>query len=347
DYAVFVQLIGPDGVVGQADRLQLTSTYAPGQLRSDSYELPLLLQTLPGTFELIAGFYTSVPSGWERLTTESGEDHVTLGRVVVSPGERQAATGYPLSASFEGGYVLDGVDADRSINGWTRLYLHWSRLDATPGRALQLLALGDEGQTLATTILPALIRGQTATTVLDLAGAPMTLQLSQRDGDTTLRPLSLFRLPGGAALTIRVPAGSARYVPLGGQMVFVKLDWSQATAAPGHPFSVRPRLLSLHPLDRDISLSASIVGPEGAWESKADGTPALGAIPTLKWLTGWEVTSLYKPVVPQDAEPGAASVRLEGYDASTLRPLAVLDERLAREGQGTYILVDTIEVVAP
>jgi hypothetical protein len=64
-------------------------------------------------------------------------------------------------------------------------------------------------------------------------------------------------------------------------------------------------------------------------------------------LTGWQVTSLYRPVLPQDAAPGTVTVRLEGYDAFTLAPLAVLDERLAREGQGTYLLIGTAEVVAP
>jgi hypothetical protein len=347
DYAVFVQLVGPNGVVGQADRLQPTSTYAPGLMRSDSYQLPLLLQTLPGTYELIAGFYTSVPSGWERLTTTTGADTISLGRVVVSPGNRLAATRSPMSALFEGGYVLDGMDIDRSVAGWTRLYLHWSRMEATPGRALQVSAVGDEEQMLATATLPALARGQTAVTVLDMAGEPAMIHLSPSDGDTALRPLTAFRLPGAAALTLRLPVGSSRYVPLGGQMAYIGLGRRQTMVEPGQPLRVRPRILSHHPLDRDISLSVSVSGPEGAWESKSDGTPALGAIPTLKWLTGWQVTSLYRPVLPQDAAPGTVTVRLEGYDAFTLAPLAVLDERLAREGQGTYLLIGTAEVVAP
>jgi hypothetical protein len=92
DYAVFVQLIGPKGVVGQADRSQPTSSYAAGALRVDLYELPLLLQTPPGTYQLIAGFYTAVDGGWERLQTDEGIDHVLLGAVDVIPGGQPAAT---------------------------------------------------------------------------------------------------------------------------------------------------------------------------------------------------------------------------------------------------------------
>ena len=64
----------------------------------------------------------------------------------------------------------------------------------------------------------------------------------------------------------------------------------------------------------------------------------MGAIPTLKWLQGWQVRDERSP------EPGAmlreavTGYSVEMYDAFTLAPLQVLDERLVREGQGTRIL---------
>jgi hypothetical protein len=35
------------------------------------------------------------------------------------------------------------------------------------------------------------------------------------------------------------------------------------------------------------------------------------------------------------------------YDAFTLMPLAVLDERLARQGQGIFLIADQIVIAAP
>ncbi len=348
DYAVFVQLLGPEGVVGQADRAQPTSSYAPGQMRSDSYELPLLLQTKPGTYELIAGFYTQTPTGWERLTTGPGQDYVTLGRVRVRPGSHSAATLSPRSTVFDGGCVLTGMDVDRSVPGWTRLYLHWSRNDTTLGAPLRVVALDAEGQPLGSVVLPALRNGQTATVVIDLEGSPARVELGLQDATgNARRPLTVFRLPGTTTLALRIPGGDRRYVPLGGTMVYVDQGWQQSTVTVGTPLRVRPVVLSLRRLTRDITLSVGVTGSDGAWQSKADGTPGLGAIPTLKWLTGWKVQSLYMPPVPDGATPGSARVRLEAYDAFTLTQLAVLDERLVREGQGTFVVIDTVEVLEP
>lgn len=346
DYAVFVQLLGPDGVVGQADRMQPTSSYAPGQMRSDSYELPLLLQTRPGTYELIAGFYTQTPTGWERLSSGAGQDYVTLGQITVRPGSHPAATLFPRNTVFDGGCTLDGMDIDRSVTGWTRLYLHWSRNDTTLGVPLRVVALDVEGQPLGSATLPALRNGQTATVVIDLEGSPARVELGLQNAEgNALRPLTVFRLPGAETLNLSIPGGDRRYVPLGGKMVYVDQGWRQSTVEGGQPLKTRPVLLSLRRLTHDITLSVGVTGSDGAWQSKADGTPGLGAIPTLKWLTGWKVQSLYMPLIPDGATPGSAIVRLEAYDAFTLTPLAVLDERLVREGQGTYIVIDSVEVL--
>lgn len=182
--------------------------------------------------------------------------------------------------------------------------------------------------------------------VIDLEGSPARVELGLQNAEgNALRPLTVFRLPGAETLNLSIPGGDRRYVPLGGKMVYVDQGWRQSTVEGGQPLKTRPVLLSLRRLTHDITLSVGVTGSDGAWQSKADGTPGLGAIPTLKWLTGWKVQSLYMPLIPDDATPGSAIVRLEAYDAFTLTPLAVLDERLVREGQGTYIVIDSVEVL--
>ena len=75
----------------------------------------------------------------------------------------------------------------------------------------------------------------------------------------------------------------------------------------------------------------------GAQEAKSDGTPVTGAIPTLKWLSGWRVVDERELPLPF-AEPPATGL-LTVYDSFTLRALPVLDERLVRAGQGLELLL--------
>jgi hypothetical protein len=61
-----------------------------------------------------------------------------------------------------------------------------------------------------------------------------------------------------------------------------------------------------------------------------DGVPAMGAIPTLKWVGGSEVVSPYRLEVGETAVSGqtiGGFVRF--YDAFTNEPLPILDERLS------------------
>jgi len=76
------------------------------------------------------------------------------------------------------------------------------------------------------------------------------------------------------------------------------------------------------------------------WESKHDGTPALGAIPTLKWLEGWSVRDRHTVSLMEGQGLDGAVVRLEVYDAFTHRSLAALDDRYVRLGQGTFVEID-------
>ncbi|NLD44279.1 MAG: hypothetical protein GX657_12395, partial [Chloroflexi bacterium] len=103
--------------------------------------------------------------------------------------------------------------------------------------------------------------------------------------------------------------------------------------------------LSLRALTRDYSVSVGLARPDLGWEAKSDGTPALGAIPTLKWVRGWTVEDPHALPLEAGAPTGAAQVVLTVYDAFTLQPLNVLDERLVREGQGTSLrLSEGVEI---
>lgn len=88
DATVFVQLLGPSGVVAQWDAQPLegaypTSLWAPGEIVLDSFRLALKPNTAPGEYRLIAGLY--VLPEVRRLLLPGGADHVELARIAVEP----------------------------------------------------------------------------------------------------------------------------------------------------------------------------------------------------------------------------------------------------------------------
>lgn len=87
DYTVFVQLVGPTGLVAQHDAQPRggaypTSYWEPGEEVRDEFALEVGADTEPGEYRLIAGMY-ELASG-RRLPTGEG-DSVTLGTLRVTP----------------------------------------------------------------------------------------------------------------------------------------------------------------------------------------------------------------------------------------------------------------------
>ncbi|MCO5206313.1 MAG: DUF2723 domain-containing protein [Anaerolineae bacterium] len=86
------------------------------------------------------------------------------------------------------------------------------------------------------------------------------------------------------------------------------------------------------PLTRDYVVGNALIGLEAdettwAWVTQNDGIPALGAIPTLKWISGSQVSEQRNVKTGANAVAGQTMVAtLRLYDAFTKQPLAVLDE---------------------
>ena len=358
DYTAFAQLLGPQGVVGQGDLPHPTTRYLPGEVRVDAYRFPLLLHTPPGEYRLIAGFYYPVDGGWTRLVAD-GVDHAALAGVTVRPADAPPATLHPLDRALAGGLRLVGVDYDAGVPGQGRVYLHWRHDRAAPSargpwrpstEAATVRALRGE-EVVAQAALPALAPGSAATVALDLPfadGQALRVELVGADG-ARVPALGAWHLPADG-VGLRSPRAGERYVPLGGEMAFVGLAEAGAARLPGAPrwgedVWLRPRFLALRPLTVDDSVSVGLARPDLGWEQKVDGTPAMGAIPTLKWVRGWVVEDAHALRLAPDAPAGPAEVTVTVYDAFTLAPLQVLDERLVRDGQGIQFRAGEIEVV--
>jgi hypothetical protein len=172
------------------------------------------------------------------------------------------------------------------------------------------------------------------------------LRLVGVDGVTISR-LEAWHRPAQTAVSLSwQPSGEnaapSHYIPLGGEMAFVGWTRLPATARGGESLWLRPRFLALRPLVNDETVSVGLRQGATGWEQKTDGTPAQGAIPTLKWVKGWLIEDGHRLALAADAPAGELELTMQVYDAFTLRPLGVLDERLVKVGQGTTVELESL-----
>ena len=244
-----------------------------------------------------------------RLETPSGELSVLVGASM--DGERQVLTTLPIMSGNERpptrnqvrrmpigtpARTLIGYDWDHTLEGRSRLYLHWA---------------GD-------------IRDNYWTTVVDDA-AINELDLPPYQGPWGV-PVSTWRFPRGQE--------SGHYVPMGEGIVWTGGTLNGLAPAAGDSLTLNQEFRSGGPINRDYVVSVRLIGlePDGyhwAWWDLHDSVPALGAIPTLKWVEGSVVRSPHRVTVATDAPVGQTLTgALTLYDAFTNRPLPILDARI-------------------
>ncbi len=137
-------------------------------------------------------------------------------------------------------------------------------------------------------------------------------------------------LPPQPFASERPPEGA---IPLGNDIWLLSSRVSPAgSVLPGEPVRVSLDFLSARPLITDYSVKVDLIGPDYAWQVGSNGTPAGGAIPTLKWIAGSRVTDVHTLTVPPGAAPGPAQVVMAVYDAFTQAVLPILDPVLAQPG---------------
>lgn len=303
DYSVFVHLIGPEGPpLAQDDHTLLTSRYQPGEVILDRYALTVPW-ALPAdgpqrSLRLALGVYTARPEGGTaRLTLSDSRDMIILSTIGVTPSPWPPLTRHPLTIPFVGGDTLVGVDYDSERPGAPRTYLHW--VDRASGAYL---------------------------TLVDESGAFL------QNGVDVDRPwVGAWGILHQEAFRLPAPLPGERYIPLGGDLILTGTSGPpQGGARPGGTLTITPAFWARRPVLRDRVVSVSLIGTEGSWQVQDDSVPALGAIPTLKWVWGAVVHDPHTLHIPEDATPGPATARLIVYDAFTQALLPLLDPQLAR-----------------
>lgn len=125
------------------------------------------------------------------------------------------------------------------------------------------------------------------------------------------------------------PPPRSHYVDLGGEMLLAGVEYRKL---PGDTVRVELRLVAKKPILRDYVVSVRLADEAGRLLSQDDTVPALGAIPTLKWIRGSSIADVHFVPVPVGAQAGSLRLSLIVYDAFTMRKLGVLDDRLAKLG---------------
>jgi len=306
---LYARLIGYDGAVyAQQDQVLDTRWLSPGDGALTQFELYPRPGALPGRYSLQLGVYTAAGP----MLAADGQERVELLAVELVPAELRPFTQHPLNRSTGAGLTLIGVDWDLTWPHQPRLYLHWRA-----GRDTQPLTYNvqDDDLHLGQMTLPALPAGAYQTTVHTLASIPQKPSVSLAANGKTLR------LPA--------PRPDEQYLPFGDGLVY--LGYGGPGESP--PTNPRLRLAASRPVLRDYVVSTSLIGlnpdQSWAWRELDDGVPALGAIPTLKWVSGSQIIDPHNLPIPADAPAGQVIGTLVIYDAFTGRTLPILDERLA------------------
>ncbi len=316
-----LRLADADGQeVAQADRY-LGTDAVPGEVRWERLVLPIYPTLRPGRYQLRLGAYIVSEAGFEPLPTPDGEPFVLLTELDVGPDSRPLFTLHPRHIPYAGGPTLVGVDYDRTVPDTLRVYLRWR--GPTDGGILRLRAVGGQE---ATADLPALPQGTYQTVAVDLPGtARGLLLLSLTDGAGQVRtaagpwgwPVRWVPLP--------VPPGDVRFVPLGDEMAVVGVRSSPA--APGAVMTVDVSLVGLRALTDDLATSVRLTDEAGRYLGAHDCQPALGTVPTLKWIGGSRVRDRHLIPIPADWTGGPVRATLVAYERFRMTPLLPLDDR--------------------
>ncbi len=315
EVALFVQLIGPDGKLWSTaeDPRHAPDTLSAGGVVVDRFVLYPRLHALPGDYRLIVGAYTS----GGRLTTPTGADAVVLEAVRLQPTVTRPVTQHPRFIRFVGGPTLIGVDHEAGADRGVRTYLHW----AGPGEPVSLQVMGEGEAPVTESHVPALEQGQYATVAVDRPDSPFRLVVENRRWNLFFR--GPIRLP--------VPKAGERYVPFGNAVVLTHVSGSPGCLEPGAEATISLRFRSQRALQRDYIVSTSLTAlkTDGSWAWRAshDTVPALGAVPTLKWIRDTSILDPHRMRVPDDSPALPARGSLLIYDHFTQRSLLHLNER--------------------
>ncbi len=226
----------------------------------------------------------------------SGEKRFPIASIQVLPSEFKPATQNPLNRVLlgNGDRRLVGFDRDMTLPDRPRLYLHWQTGDGYISEVFNQ----------SVPILPSFT-------------GPWGVLSDNWDTLTSAEP--------------------ANYVPIGKGIAWSGNKPLFSDVMPGQELVLYQTFQSAVSINSDLVVSVRLIGFEEdgfhwAWWDLDNAIPAMGAIPTLKWINGSQVSSPHFVMVSESAQPAQeVGSALTLYDAFTGRPVPILDDRLVSE----------------
>jgi len=266
----------------------------------------------------------------------------------------------PLDIAFDNGVVLVGVDTPQILEaGQTfEVRLAW-RVDTAQAQDLFGYAhfsypdgrvISPDDRLLPTSrveIGDVLVEKYTLGVPPGLEQGQYNLLVGLRDAEGLIFSEGVQRVQA-AVMAVEgaqyVVTGNPAPVVIGGEMYLSDVRVTPADVLhPGGDVVVDLTFFSTQANTHDRVVKVDIIGPEFAWRVQSDHIPATGAIPTLKWLTGWEVKDRHRFEIPVDAAPGPVRAELVVYDHFTNEVLPLLDPAVAEQGEALVIQQWTLE----
>ena len=283
-------------------------------------------------FEVQAASLAQIPSDFNSVSIDFDDTLRIIGYRLLNPATRP---GEPLT-------LLVAYRVEKQMKGLASLFAHLVNPDGS--------VIGQADQTIPYALY------QTGDVIIErFFVAPLT---TIEPGEYTLMAGASLRGDDGQNIPLksggneRVVIASAKVeasdqlIDPGGIALSGGIHFMSSTASssgelhPGDRLTLDLKFVASRPILRDLVVSVQM---NGATHVVDDSVPALGAIPTLKWIAGSEVVDRHVLVIPQDVTPGTATVTLSLYDAFTQEPLALLDAELIKQGPtiplGTWTIV--------
>jgi len=301
--SITVRILRPDGRLAANADVRLTPGAPPGDYQARRVILGVPLDLPPGAYPVLVGAYRPVESGFVQYRTPDGAEFAAVGTLTVTAATWPPATQHPLGDAWSQTSQqpqLIGADYDAGLPGRLRVWTHW-RL----GRSATEVALMDADGRLLTPARP-------------LSAASGSAQPQYLSLVFDIAPVHDIRVAPTSQVLPDYRDGQ-RYIPFANQAALV------GSKAHRTPSSLKVDLywLAARPLANDYIISVRIEG-DGVYRTH-DGVPALGAIPTLKWIRGAQVMDRH----PFDLDDyrGALRGSVVVYDSVNRLIVPPLDER--------------------
>ncbi len=241
-------------LLAQADR-SLGSDTAMGEVRFTHIVLQMPVDRCDDPIHPTLGVYTVQDNGfrdWGSLSLPPLK--VTCDFPALPPGR------FWPGLIVNGGPWLRGIDYDIH-NDRATVYMHW----CGPGQALLIQVGGEQA------FVHSLRAGRCQTVRLTVSADAAPLPTFRRSDGSGARWLGL---------PLPAPAPDERYIPFGDEMVLVGDTVTQRDGAA----VLNLRWRTARPIVDDYAVSVRLLGPGDTWLGMHDIQPALGTLPTLKWI---------------------------------------------------------------